>query len=66
MTTTARNPRGSAKCLLGVDLGQAQDPTAIAVAETWEPEIHVRHPCRLAMDYDLKEGRFKSIDYRLP
>lgn len=24
------------------------------------------YPCRLAMNYDLKEGRFKSIDYRLP
>ena len=23
------------------------------------------YPCRLAMDYDLKEGRFKSIDYRV-
>jgi hypothetical protein len=23
------------------------------------------HLFRLAMDYDLKEGRFKSIDYRL-
>jgi len=24
------------------------------------------YPCRLAMNYDLKEGRFKSADYRLP
>jgi twinkle protein len=24
------------------------------------------YPCRLAMNYDLKEGRFKSIDYRVP
>ncbi len=23
------------------------------------------HPCKLALDYDLKEGRFKSADYKL-
>ncbi len=34
---------------MGVDLGQAQDPTAIAVAEMREPEIHVRHLERLPL-----------------
>jgi len=24
------------------------------------------YPCRLAMNYDLKDGRFKLIDYRVP
>lgn len=28
---------------IGADLGQAQDPAALAVAEVRTPEIHVRH-----------------------
>ena len=35
--------------VIGVDLGQAQDPTALAVAEVHTPEIHVRHLERLPL-----------------
>lgn len=35
--------------VLGVDLGQAQDPTAIAVAEARTPNIHIRHLERLRL-----------------
>ncbi len=35
--------------VIGADLGQAQDPTALAVAEVHKPEIHVRHLERLAL-----------------
>ncbi len=35
--------------IVGVDLGQAHDPTAIAVAELIEPEIHFRHLERLPL-----------------
>jgi len=68
MTTTARNPRVSAKCLLGVDLGQAQDPTAIAVAEMREPEIHVRHLERvpLGTPYPQVIERIAALMERLP
>ena len=29
-------------------------------------ENAVAYPCRLAIDYDLAEGRFKATDYRMP
>ncbi len=35
--------------VIGADLGQAQDPTAIAVAEVHPPEIHGRHLERLPL-----------------
>ncbi len=35
--------------VVGVDLGQVADPTAIAVAEPVEPDIHVRHLERLPL-----------------
>ncbi len=35
--------------VIGADLGQAQDPTALAVAEVRTPEIHVRHLERLPL-----------------
>ncbi len=35
--------------VIGADLGQAQDPTAIVVAEVHPPEIHVRHLERLPL-----------------
>ncbi len=35
--------------VIGADLGQAQDPTALAVAEVQPPEIHVRHLERLPL-----------------
>ena len=35
--------------VIGVDLGQVADPTAIAVAESVEPDIHVRHLERLPL-----------------
>ena len=68
MTTTVRNPQVSAKCLLGVDLGQAQDPTAIAIAEMREPEIHVRHLERvpLGTPYPQVIERIAALMERLP
>ncbi len=68
MTTTVRNPQVSAKCLLGVDLGQAQDPTAIAVAEMREPDIHVRHLERLPLGtpYPRVIERVTAIIEKLP
>ena len=35
--------------VIGADLGQAQDPTALAVAEVHTPEIHVRHLERIPL-----------------
>ncbi len=35
--------------VIGADLGQARDPTALAVAEVHTPEIHVRHLERLPL-----------------
>ena len=35
--------------VVGADLGQAQDPTALAVAEVRTPEIHVRHLERIPL-----------------
>ena len=32
---------------IGVDLGKAQDPTAIAIIERRNPELHLRHLERL-------------------
>ena len=63
-----RNPQVSAKCLLGVDLGQAQDPTAIAVAEMREPEIHVRHLERvlLGTPYPQVIERITALVGKLP
>jgi hypothetical protein len=35
--------------VIGADLGQAQDPTALTVAEVHPPDIHVRHLERLPL-----------------
>ena len=35
--------------VIGADLGQARDPTALAVAEIEKPDIHVRHLERLPL-----------------
>lgn len=35
---------------IGVDLGQANDPTAIAIAENKPPETHIRHLERLPLE----------------
>jgi hypothetical protein len=53
---------------LGVDLGQAQDPTAIAVAEMREPEIHVRHLERvpLGTPYPQVIERITALVGKLP
>ncbi len=53
---------------MGVDLGQAQDPTAIAVAEMREPEIHVRHLERvpLGTPYPQVIERITALVGKLP
>ncbi len=53
---------------IGADLGQAQDPTAIAVAEVQRPEIHVRHLERLPLGtpYPKVVDRIGVIVDRLP
>jgi hypothetical protein len=53
---------------LGVDLGQAQDPTAIAVVEMREPEIHVRRLERvpLGTPYPQVIERIAALMERLP
>jgi hypothetical protein len=54
--------------IIGVDLGQAQDPTALAVAETHEPGIHVRHLERLPLGtpYPKVIERITALVEKLP
>jgi hypothetical protein len=54
--------------IIGVDLGQAQDPTAIAVAEVCEPDIHVRHleMLPLGTPYPQVIERITALVERLP
>ena len=54
--------------IVGVDLGQAQDPTAIAVAETHNPDIHVRHLERLPLGtpYPQVIERISALVEKLP
>ncbi len=54
--------------VIGADLGQAQDPTALAVAEVHKPEIHVRHLERLALGtpYPKVVERIATIVDKLP
>ncbi len=60
------------KCDLGLcvhrpkvfDKGERKTEAQLYVLKSRFDELG--YPCRLAMDYDLKEGRFKSIDYRVP
>ena len=35
--------------VVGADIGQAHDPTALAVGELQAPEIHLRHLARLPL-----------------
>ena len=54
--------------LLGVDLGQAQDPTAIVVAETADTNVHVRHLERLPLGtpYPQVIERIAALVEKLP
>ena len=54
--------------MIGADLGQAQDPTALAVAEVHTPEIHVRHLERLSLGtpYPRVVERIGGLVDRLP
>ena len=53
---------------IGADLGQAQDPTALAVAEVHAPEIHVRHLERLPLGtpYPKVVERIGNLVDKLP
>jgi len=53
---------------IGADLGQAQDPTALAVAEVHTPEFHVRHLERLPLGtpYPKVVERIGDLVDRLP
>ncbi len=54
--------------VIGADLGQAQDPTALAVAEVHTPEIHVRHLERLPLGtpYPKVVERIGALVNKLP
>ncbi len=54
--------------VIGADLGQAQDPTALAVAEVHTPEIHVRHLERLPLGtpYPKVVERIADLVDKLP
>ncbi len=54
--------------VIGADLGQAQDPTALAVAEVHPPEIHVRHLERLPLGtpYPKVVERIADLVDKLP
>ncbi len=54
--------------VIGTDLGQAQDPTALAVAEVRTPEIHVRHLERLPLGtpYPKVVERIGNLVDKLP
>ncbi len=54
--------------VIGADLGQAQDPTALAVAEVHKPEIHVRHLERLPLGtpYPKVVERIADLVDKLP
>ncbi len=54
--------------VIGADLGQAQDPTALAVAEVHTPEIHVRHLERLPLGtpYPKVVARIAGLVDQLP
>ncbi len=54
--------------VIGADLGQAQDPTALAVAEVRTPEIHVRHLERLSLGtpYPKVVERIADLVDKLP
>ena len=54
--------------VIGADLGQAQDPTALAVAEVHPPEFHVRHLERLplGMPYPRVVERIADLFDKLP
>ena len=54
--------------VVGVDLGQVSDPTAIAVAEPVEPDIHIRHLERqpLGTPYPRVAARLGRLVRALP
>jgi hypothetical protein len=54
--------------VIGTDLGQAQDPTALAVAEVHPPDIHIRHLERLPLGtpYPKVVERIGNLVDKLP
>ena len=54
--------------VIGADLGQAQDPTALAVAEVHLPDIHIRHLERLPLGtpYPAVIERITTLVKNLP
>ena len=54
--------------VIGADLGQAQDPTALAVAEVHLPDIHIRHLERLPLGtpYPKVVERIGNLVDKLP
>ncbi len=54
--------------MIGADLGQARDPTAVAVADVHTPEIHVRHLERLPLGtpYPKVVERIGNLVDKLP
>ncbi len=41
-------------------------PSAVIVGgQEWPLRFPGGYPCKLVLDYDLKEGRFKSADYKM-
>ena len=54
--------------IIGVDLGQSQDPTALAVAEVRKPDIQVRHLERLPLGtpYPQVIERISALVGKLP
>ena len=59
---------GQPDFVVGVDLGQAHDPTAIAVAELVEPDTHIRHLERLPLGtpYPAVVARIAAVVVALP
>ncbi len=68
VTASRSNCRVGTYYFLGLDLGQAQDPAAIAVAEMCSPDIHVRHLERIPLGtpYPKVIERVTAIIEKLP
>ncbi len=54
--------------VIGADMGQAQDPTALAVTKVQPPDIHVRHLERLPLGtpYPRVVERIGNLVNKLP
>ena len=68
VTASRSNCRVGTYYFLGLDLGQAQDPAAIAVAEVPKSDIHIRHLERLPLGtpYPKVIERVTAIIEKLP